>query len=277
MSFANQVAVVTGASSGMGWEVAKELARKRCAVGVVARRQDRLETLVKEIQAAGGKAAWAVADVADRGETMSAIHSLRDQLGPVDLLIANSGIGISTTVEPFNVDDIEQMFKVNTLGVVHAVAAVLPEMLQRGKGHLAAVSSLAAHFAIPGESGYCGSKTAVNVFFDSLRVQLRNRGVHVTTLCPGFVATPMTANNTFWMPWLLTAEQAAKKMVWAIARKKKVYNFPWQLSLLVKSANWLPDWILVRAYKDIANARTAGVFANQNEPRPSESALSGAP
>lgn len=255
MSFANQVAIVTGASSGIGWELAKELARRQCVVGVVARRKDRLDALVQEIQAAGGKAACATADVADRAQTVAAIHSLRDQLGPIDLLLANSGVGFSTTIEPFNVDEIEQMFKVNTLGVVYAVEAVLPDMLKRGKGHLAAVSSLAAHFPIPGESGYCGSKTAVNVFCDSLRVQLRGRGIHVTTVCPGFIATPMTANNTFWMPWLLTADQAAERIVRALARKKKTYNFPWQLTLLVKCARWLPDWVLARGYPGIGDAR----------------------
>jgi NADP-dependent 3-hydroxy acid dehydrogenase YdfG len=93
MSFANKVAIITGASSGLGWELAKELSRQRCAVGLLARRLDRLEALAGEIRAAGGKAAVAQANVADRPTTVAAIHTLRDQLGPVDLLIANSGVG----------------------------------------------------------------------------------------------------------------------------------------------------------------------------------------
>src|SRR5439155_21125016 len=92
--FANQVAIITGASSGIGWELARTLAAQQCAVGLVARRKDRLDALVQEIQSAGGKAACAAADVADRSATLAAIHSLRDQLGPVDLLIANSGVGV---------------------------------------------------------------------------------------------------------------------------------------------------------------------------------------
>jgi short-subunit dehydrogenase len=246
MSFANQVAIITGASSGIGWELAKTLAAQQCAVGVVARRRDRLETLVQEIQSTGGKAACAGADVADRTQTVSAIHALRDQLGPVDLLIANSGVGVPTTLDPMNIDEVEQMFKVNTLGVVYAIEAVLPQMLQRGQGHLAAVSSLASYLGMPGESGYCASKAAVNVYMEGLRVQLRRRGIAVTTICPGFIETPMTAVNTFPMPFLMKADRAAQLILNAIGRKKKVYNFPWQTTVLMKLTAWLPDWILAR-------------------------------
>jgi short-subunit dehydrogenase len=255
VSFANQVAVVTGASSGIGWELAKTLAAQQCAVGVVARRRERLEALVQQIQAAGGKAAFAVADVADRAQIIAAIHGLRDQLGPIDLLIANSGVGVPTTLEPINTDEVEWMFKVNTFGVIYSIEAVLPDMLQRGKGHIAAVSSLAAYLGMPGESGYCASKAAVNSYMDGLRIQLRRRGIHVTTICPGFIETPMTAMNTFHMPWLLKADQAAKRIVLALGRKKKIYNFPWQLSLLMKFADWLPDWALERLLEGKAGAQ----------------------
>jgi short-subunit dehydrogenase len=244
VSFTNQVAVITGASSGIGRELAKELARQHCGVGVLARRKDRLVSLVDEIQAAGGRAASVAADVTDRAQTIAAIDDLRRQLGPIDLLIANSGVGLPTTLEPLNIDEVEQMFKVNTLGVVYAIEAVLPEMLKRGVGHIAAISSLAAYLGIPGESGYCASKNAVNVYLDALRVQVRRRGIHVTTICPGFIETPMTAVNTFPMPFLMKADRAAQLMVRALQCKKKVYNFPWQTTLLIKGARWLPDWLL---------------------------------
>ena len=250
MAFAKQVAVVTGASSGIGWELAKELARRQCAVGVVARRQDRLEALVAEITAAGGRAAWATADVGERAQTLAAIHSLRDRLGPVDLLIANSGVGMTTAIEPMNVEEIEQMFRVNTMGVVYAIDAVLPDMLKRGSGHLAAVSSLAAYVGLPEESGYCASKAAVNSFMDGLRMQLRSRKITVTTICPGFILTPMTASNTFKMPYLMGPERAAQLIVQALARKKKIYNFPWQTTFITKALGWLPDWLVLRVMKN---------------------------
>jgi short-subunit dehydrogenase len=255
VSFANQVAVVTGASSGIGWELAKTLAGKQCAVGVIARRQDRLEALVQEIRAGGGKAAWAGADITDRQQTLAAFRSLRDALGPVDLLIANAGYGVPTFLEPINMDEIEASFKINTMGVIYSIEAVLPEMLQRGQGHLAAVSSLASYLGMPGESAYCASKAAVNVYMEGLRIQLRRRGIHVTTVCPGFIHTPMTAHNTFRMPFVMNADRAAQLIVRALERKKKVYNFPWQTAFLMKLTTWFPDWLNERVFAGKAGAR----------------------
>jgi short-subunit dehydrogenase len=213
----------------------------------LARRLERLEELATEIRAGGGKVATVKADVVDRKATVAAIHSLRDQLGPVDLLVANSGIGLPTELEPLNMDEVDNMIRVNYLGVVYAIEAVLPEMLQRQKGHLAAVSSLASYKGMPGESGYCSSKAAVNVYMEGLRIQLRSRGIAVTTICPGFIKTPMTAVNEFPMPWLMTADKAAAKILRALEKKKKVFNFPWQTTLLMKFTRWVPDWILARS------------------------------
>lgn len=247
MSFANQVAIVTGASSGIGWALAKVLAKEGCKVGLVARRQDKLAALAEEIRQAGGTAASAAADVADRQQTVTAIRHLASQLGPVDLLIANAGVGMPTLLEPINVPDVEQMMRVNVLGVVYAIEAVLPDMLQRRRGHLAAVSSMGAYKGLPGESGYCASKAAVNTYMEGLRIHLRDRGIHVTTICPGFVHTPMTEINRFPMPWVLEADEAARRIVRALHRRRKVYNFPWQTMLLMRLTRWLPDWIVARS------------------------------
>jgi short-subunit dehydrogenase len=246
MTFADQVAIITGASSGIGWALARRLAGERCKVGLLARRQEKLQSLAEEIARSGGIAAFAVADVGDRTQTVAAIRGLTAQLGPVALLIANAGVGMPTALDPMNVREIEEMFRVNTLGVVSAIEAVLPEMLHRGRGHIAAVSSLAAYKGLPGESAYCASKAAVNYYLEGLRIHLRDKGIAVTTLCPGFVRTPMTAVNEFHMPWLLEADEAARRMVRALHRRRKVYNFPWQTNLLMKLTRWLPDWVMAR-------------------------------
>jgi short-subunit dehydrogenase len=249
MSFANQVAIITGASSGIGWALAKELARQGCRVGLLARRQEQLNKLAEEITEAGGTAAVHPADVADRDDTLRTVAALRDQLGPVDLLIANAGVGAPTLLEPFNVSDVEKMFRVNLLGVIYSIEAVLPEMLRRGRGHLAAVSSQAAYKGLPGESAYCASKAAVSTYLEGLRIQLRGNGIAVTTICPGFIKTPMTEVNNFKMPWLMEADEAARRIVRALRRRRKVFNFPWQMTLLMKLTRWLPDWILARGMR----------------------------
>jgi short-subunit dehydrogenase len=224
--------------------VAKALVGQGCRVGLIARRQANLEALTAEIAQSGGKAAWAVADVADRQQTLSAIAALRQQLGPVDLLLANSGVGKPTTIAPLNTPDVEMMIKVNVLGVVYAIEGVLPEMLERKRGHLAAVSSLAGYKGLPGESAYCASKAAVNAYMDGLRIQLRSHGIAVTTICPGFVQTPMIEHEKHPKPWLMSADKAARLIVRALRRRRKVYNFPWQTSLLMKLSRWMPDWLV---------------------------------
>jgi short-subunit dehydrogenase len=246
MSFANQVAIVTGASSGIGWSLARVLAAEGCKVGLVARRREQLTELAGEIEKAGGTVAHATADVTDRAGVTQAIGDLSARLGPVDLLIANAGVGAPTVLEPFNVGDVEKMFRVNTLGVIYSIEAVLPQMLERRRGHLAAISSLAGYNAMPGESGYCASKAAVNSFMTGLRVQLRDRGVFVTTICPGFVRTPMIEVNDFHMPFVLEADEAARRIVRALRQRRKVYNFPWQTALLTRLLGWAPDWLLAR-------------------------------
>lgn len=248
-----QVAVVTGASSGIGWELARQLAMQGYRVGLIARRAEPLRELQHQIAAAGGIATLAVADVGQRDQLEAAIRAIRTEVGPVDLMIANAGVGTVTRLNPVNIADVEAMIRTNLLGVIYSFSAVLPEMLERKRGHLVAISSLAAYRGLPGESAYCSSKAAVNVYLDGLRIQLRGSGVLVTTICPGFVTTPMTANNKFHMPGLMTAEQAARRITWAIHRGKKVYNFPWRLHLLVKLSRWLPDRVMQWVMSDYNN------------------------
>lgn len=247
-SIAGKVALVTGASSGIGWELAKQLAAEGCKVGAVARRAEPLNELVAQIVAAGGEALAAPADVGHREQVEAAFAAVRAQFGPVDLVIANAGVGRPTLRDPVNMADVEDTFRINLMGVIYTVSAALPEMLARKDGHLVAVSSLAAYRGLPSESAYCASKAAVNVYMDGLRMHLRGTGVRVTTICPGFIKTPMTATNKFHMPQLMEADYAARKMIGAIKAGRKVYNFPWRLHMLIKMSRWLPDgamnWVM---------------------------------
>ncbi len=254
-SFAGQVAVITGASSGIGWEMAKEFAREKCHIGLVARRKEKLDALADELRQMGVRTAVAPADVSDRRACIAAIHALRDQLGPIDVLFANSGVGIPTYLDPPNMDEVDNMIRVNFLGVVYAIEAVLPDMVKRGKGHLSAVSSLASYKGMPGESGYCASKAAVNVYLEGLRIQLRPRGIWVTTMCPGFIRTPMTSVNNFQMPYLMDADRAARLMMASLKRRDDVYNFPWQTTVMMKLTRWMPDWMVRYFLSEITENR----------------------
>lgn len=255
--FTNQVAVVTGASSGIGWALALELARQGRKVGLIARRRDKLEELAGLIRQQGSVAELATADVGAWDQVQAAISHLRTGLGPIDLLVANAGVGKPTRLNPINLADIEEMFRINLMGVVYCFCAVLPEMLERKQGHLAAVSSLAAYKGMPGESAYCSSKAAVNTYCEGLRIQLREHGIAVTTINPGFVTTPMIAENHFYMPGLMDADAAAKRIVRALARRKKVFDFPWQTRLLMQLTRWLPDWLMAKGMKGYEEPRNA--------------------
>ncbi len=249
VSYAGRVAIITGSSSGIGRALARALARSGCRVGLIARRERLLQELETEIRTTGGVAASAPADVADRSGLRQAFDEVTEALGPADLVVANAGVGIPTTLDPMNIEAIEEMIRVNVLGVIYTIEACLPSMLQRSGGQIAAVSSLSAYKGLPGESAYCASKAAVNAYMEGLRVQVRDRGISVSTICPGFVRTPMTAIDDFPMLFAMEADEAASRIIRALRRRAKVANFPWQTTALAGLARLMPDWVLARAFR----------------------------
>ena len=244
---ANQVAVITGASSGIGWALAEELARKGCRLGLIARRRDLLDQLAGKLRGTGTFVEVADADVTDRERLLQACADLRSKLGPVDLLIANAGVNTPTKLEPWEGSGQLHLFRVNLFGVIVAIEAVLPEMLARATGQIAAVSSLGADRGVPPYGAYCASKAALNVYLDALRVQVRGRGIKVTTLCPGFVRTPMIDSVPRPKRFCLEPDDAARRMVRAIERGVAVYRFPKVPSLFMRLVRVLPDWVIERA------------------------------
>jgi short-subunit dehydrogenase len=245
MAFQDRVVIITGASSGIGWALAKELAAQGAKLGLLARRGEELQKLTGEIRAMGRPAEYAVADVRERQPLIDAIRALEAKLGPCDVLIANAGIGSTNTIDDLNVKGTEKVIQVNLFGVIYSIEAVLPGMRQRGAGQIVALSSLAAYKGLPSAAAYCASKAGLNAYMESLRIQLHGIGVAFTTICPGFIRTPMVENNKS-MFLIMSAEKAARKMARAIRKRTKVYNFPWITTRLMKLCNWLPDWLLHR-------------------------------
>jgi short-subunit dehydrogenase len=249
MARSHPVTIVTGASSGIGRATARALAARGHRVGLIARRRELLESLSEEIRARGGTAHVAPADVTDRAALHAAIGEITHHLGPVDVLVSNAGHGVPTRLDPMNIEAIETTIRVNLLGVIYSIEAVLPAMLRRGAGQIVAISSLAAYKGLPGESAYCASKAAVNSYMEGLRVQVRDRGIGVTTICPGFVRTPMTDIEDFPMLFPIEADEAARRIVRALRRRAKVVNFPWRTAALMGLARLMPDWVLARAFR----------------------------
>ena len=239
--------IVTGASSGIGRALAIELSRPGRRLGLIARRGAELEETAESVRSRGGEAHAATADVGDRAALREAIAAIESTLGPARVLVANAGFGAPTRLDPLNIDDVERTFRVNVMGVVYAVEAVLPGMLERGDGHLVAVSSMAAFKGLPGESAYCASKAAVNAYMEGLRIALRRRGVAVATVCPGFVDTTIEPMDAAATPFLISAETAAKKIARVIdARRSGVVSFPLRMAALMTLLARLPDPLVAR-------------------------------
>ncbi len=233
--------LITGASSGIGWRLAELLAASGAKVGLTARREARLAELASQIASRGGRAALAAADVADLAQVRAAMQSLEAELGPCDVLIANAGIYRKTPGRAFDPVKADAVVAVNLQGVIHAVGAVLPGMVQRRCGHLAAVSSIAGTLGLPGAAAYSASKAAVITLMESLRVDLRPLGVKVTTICPGFVDTPLiTDADRAAIKNIISAEDAAHRIARAIERGRAECAFPRLTRLSTRVAKLLP-------------------------------------
>jgi short-subunit dehydrogenase len=232
---------ISGASSGIGWALARHLATRGAQVGGLARRAAKLAELTRMIEAAGGRAAFAVTDVTDPEQTERAVRALECQLGPCDVLIANAGMHRYTGGNVFGADDARAVFATNVNGVINAIGAVLPGMLARQSGQLVTVASIAAMLGLPRVGAYSASKAALVTLMESLRVDLHRFGIKVTTICPGFVDTPLIAEHPrSVLRFMLQPEQAAHRIARAIERGRAEYWFPWQMWLIARLARALP-------------------------------------
>jgi NAD(P)-dependent dehydrogenase (short-subunit alcohol dehydrogenase family) len=247
-AFSNRIVLVTGAGSGLGRQLALTLAAEGAAIAAVDLKPEPLDALAAELH--NHPFAWAVADVTDRSALRPAVEKLQERLGPVDLLIANAGIGRETSALDFRGEDFEAQIRVNLIGVANSVEAVLPGMLQRRRGHLAAISSLASYRGLPFMAGYCAGKAGVNSLMEALRAELRPYNIDVTTICPGWIRTPLTENIRVDKPHLMEVDFAARRIVEAIRKRRPFFAFPPPVVRRLRLLRWLPcrlsDWLINR-------------------------------
>src|SRR5690242_2058807 len=183
--------IVTGASSGIGEQLARDLAARGMRVALVARRADRLQALAEEVRRAGGEAIAVPSDVGDRRAVEAAVGTAVGRFGRLDLLVNNAGYGRHVLFKDHDVADIERMMQTNYLGTVYATKAVLPTMRARGRGWIVNVASVAGKLGQPDEAAYSATKFAVAGLSEALSYELAPLGIHVMTVYPALVRTEM--------------------------------------------------------------------------------------
>jgi len=248
-SFRDRVVLITGAASGIGRQMAIAFAEEGARIAALDRQAEALETLATELK--GKPIATATADVTKLEEVRRAVEQLEQQLGgPIDILIASAGIGRATPAVMFSAEDVNAQIEINLIGVVNSIDAVLPSMRMRRSGHLVALSSLASYRGLPHMAGYSASKAGLNALFDSLRVELKSVGIAVTTLCPGWIRTPLTAPIGLPPSYMMEVDYAVRRMLSAIRARRAFLAFPfggaWQVRLLKYLPRPLADWLAYR-------------------------------
>ena len=214
----NKVVIVTGASSGIGEATARTLALRDASVVAVARNEERLQRLEKEIRASGGRVSVVNTDVADRDSVEGMISRTMNEFGAPDVLVNNAGLGLSGRVEELRAEDLRDVMEVNLIGPLNCIQAALPHM--KPGGRIINVSSVVGKRALPKVGGYCASKFALNALSDSLRVETAKRGVTVTSVYPGTTSTAFRENarrtrdeKRGWRPPGVTPDRVAERIV----------------------------------------------------------------
>ncbi len=234
--------VITGASSGIGAELALRFARRGCNVGLIGRNAERLGRVASQCTALGaGVVETARIDVRQREDLMRWIRDF-DQRYPIDLLIANAGVTGGTRADgsPEDCDESYSLIQINAVGLINSVHAVLPNMLARGQGQIGIMSSLAAYAVLADAPSYCASKAMVLAYGQSMQEKLQGTGVCVSVICPGYVDTPMSRRLSGPQAGRLSAADAARIIVAGLDRQKPMIAFPRLLTLTTRLSAWLP-------------------------------------
>ncbi|MBK6797138.1 MAG: SDR family NAD(P)-dependent oxidoreductase [Acidobacteria bacterium] len=234
-----KVAFITGASSGIGYELALELARQGYLLALTARRETLLDELAEKVKSIGTDALSITCDVSDQQQVRKAIEETVVHFKRIDLAILSAGISEPTVAEDFSAADFEKLLRTNLLGVSYCLEELVQIMVRQRNGVIAAISSLAADRGVPGSAGYCATKAALSSLFEGMRVDLKRFGVGLVTIEPGYVRTPMTAGFGN-MPLVMEADASARLILRRIESGDRVIRFPLPASILMKLMRILP-------------------------------------
>lgn len=239
MNFENKVVLITGASSGIGKELAHQLSTRNVKLAVIARRDHLLNNIAE-----GNENIFRVkCDVSKKDEVKSAFKQIIEKFGRIDVAILNAGYSVRMSVENYNSDSAEKIFGANVFGIIYWVEQLLPDFLKRKGGMIVGVSSLADSKGYSKSGFYSASKAAATIYLEGLRAELIKYNIKVLTVRPGFVKTPMTDKNEFDMPLIMEPEKAAKIIISGIEKEKRMIQFPLLLVAATRIIRFVPNWI----------------------------------
>jgi NAD(P)-dependent dehydrogenase (short-subunit alcohol dehydrogenase family) len=237
---------ITGASSGIGAALAAHYARQGAVLGLCARRLAPTQALLSGLRADG---ACYQADVTEAPALQAAAADFVRRFDVPDIVIANAGVGAGTLTEnPEDLPVFRRIMDTNVLGMAVTFQPFVEPMRGRRSGTLVGIASVAGFRGLPGGGAYSASKAAAIIYLESLRVELHGSGVSVVTICPGYIRTPMTEANRYRMPFLIDADDAARRMARVIAAKRRLAVIPWQMALVSLALRRLPRWLFDRLF-----------------------------
>ena len=234
---------ITGASSGIGEALAYAYSKRKCIVGLSARRVDLLKGILIRCEKLGGSPFMYKLDVQNPDDCKLAAHSFMLEAGGIDCVIANAGIGGDDNLNSGSSNDINTILNTNLQGVNNILMPFIPKMKEQKKGKLVCISSVAGYIPIPFHGGYAGSKIALRMIFDSWRPTLEKDGIKTICICPGFIDTPIVKGPARKIP-MVSAKKAAEKFIHFINKGKRTIIYPWYYKILI----FLTKIIPVRLY-----------------------------
>ncbi|MFD9897076.1 SDR family NAD(P)-dependent oxidoreductase [Mesorhizobium sp. UC22_110] len=244
------VAWITGGSSGIGRELAKELAAKGFVVAVTAREEDHIGMLIAETASLPGRIVAFPCDVTDEQGMANAVVAIETDLGPIALAVFNAGSYTQVAGDNLSVRKFRRTFDVNVMGIVHGLVPTVKFMRKRGCGHIVMVGSISAYFGWPTTAAYGATKAAINIMAQSLKFDLDKLNIRVQVMNPGFIDTPMTQKNGVRLPALISSACAADRMMRGIETGGFEITFPRRFTLWLKVLGMLPHplrhWFLNR-------------------------------
>jgi short-subunit dehydrogenase len=241
LHLSNKNILITGASSGIGYQLAKDLAKEGANLAILARRKKILDDLAEELKSLNTKIITAYCDVTSKPSVKDAFDFVKNKLGQIDIAILNAGTSHRLSIEEYNSTSIDEVFNVNMLGIVNCLDEIVPEFIEKKEGYIVGVTSLAETRGFPLSAAYCSSKAGASIFLESIRIELKKYNVKVINVKPGFVKTPMTDKNEFWMPFLMNVERASKIILKGIKKEKRIVQFPMPTVFGAKLLRFLPN------------------------------------